>query len=169
MAFMSTTWRIFNFVVLLSVTTSALAEHPASFVISATAKGIAEIENSKLALEKSNSSDIKLFARLMVNDFAAANKELSVLAKNRNIPVLEDEELVNQAKTLALKLRDSDSFDAAYMNSQVKMHQSIIELFESESVSPEPNNEDFKAFANKMLPKLKDHLNTARKLAAAHN
>jgi putative membrane protein len=169
MAFMSATWRIFCLIVLLSVTTFALAEHPASFVSSATTKGIAEIENSKLALEKSNSSDIKLFARLMVSEFTAANKELSILAKNRHIPVLEDEELVSQAKTLVLKLRDNESFDAAYINNQIQMLQSTIEFFESESVSLEPNNDDFKGFANKMLNKLKGHLSTAQKLAVSHN
>ena len=167
MTFFPYIWRIVNFIILLSVASNALAEHPASFVNTATGKGIAEIETSKLALEKSGSSDIKLYARLIITDFTTANKELSALAKSRNIPVLEDEELLSQVKMIMLQIRDSESFDEAYINNQIKMQHSIIELFEAESGSPEPYNEEFKEFANKMLPKLKEHLKNAQRLAAS--
>lgn len=46
------------------------------FVESASASGIAEIEAGKLALQKSISPQVKVFAQKMIDDHTAANSEL---------------------------------------------------------------------------------------------
>lgn len=50
------------------------------FVEEASASGIAEIETSKLALQKSASVDVKTFAQEMINDHTNANRELASIA-----------------------------------------------------------------------------------------
>ncbi|WJN57338.1 DUF4142 domain-containing protein [Pseudomonas sp. SO81] len=140
---------------------SAEQVSPRNFVEEASAKGIAEIETGKLALEKGTTADVKEFAQSMVEDHTAANKELSALATKKQLEVSTDAELINQAKALILKLRGEASFDKAYMNNQVMAHKETIELFQKAS-----NAEDAEiaAFAKQTLPKLEHHLKMAEQI-----
>ncbi|TWC18532.1 MULTISPECIES: DUF4142 domain-containing protein [unclassified Pseudomonas] len=141
------------------------------FVDNAAAGGIAEIETSKLALQKSASADVKEFANKMIADHTKANQELMTLAKKHDIEVPDETTLVKKAKAKILDMRD-ESFDAAYANNQVKAHEETITLFkkEAETVTDDkkPGNTELKAFAQKMLPDLQHHLELAKKLQAAH-
>lgn len=151
----------------LSATTAVQANEmaisPRNFVEEASAKGIAEIETGKLALEKGVSAEVKEFAQSMVDDHTAANKELSALAAKKELEVSSDAELINQAKALILKLRGEGSFDKAYMNNQVMAHKQTIELFQMAS-----NAEDAEiaSFARQTLPKLEHHLQMAEQINA---
>jgi putative membrane protein len=141
------------------------------FVDHAAAGGIAEIETSKLALEKSSSADIKAFANMMITDHSKANDELAAIAKSNDIKVPDSTTLTNQAKEKILDLRD-ESFDAAYANNQVKAHEQTIELFKKEANTVTDDKTkggmELKGFAQKMLPELEKHLDMAKKLQAAH-
>lgn len=141
------------------------------FVDNAVAGGIAEIETSKLALEKSQSADIKAFANKMITDHTKANDKLKTLAQKHDIEVPDETTLVKQAKEKILDMRD-ESFDAAYANNQVKAHEETIALFkkEAETVTDDKQagNTELKAFAQEMLPDLQQHLDAAKKLQAAH-
>lgn len=149
----------------------AWAATSSDFVDNAAAGGIAEIETSKLALEKSASADVKEFANKMITDHTKANEELKALAKKHDIEVPDDTTLVKQAKEKILDMRE-ESFDAAYANNQVMAHKETIALFkkEAETVTDDktPGKTDLKAFAQKMLPALQHHLEMAEKLQAAH-
>src|SRR5690349_3203992 len=97
------------------------------FVEEASAKGIAEINDSKLALQKSSSAAVKAFAQKMIDDHTAANQELAAIAKRKNLDIADDAELMNKAKAFALKQREGESFDAAYAKGQVAAHEQTIE------------------------------------------
>ncbi|MHC8326588.1 DUF4142 domain-containing protein [Pseudomonas sp. LB1P83] len=150
---------------------TAFAATSNDFVDNAAAGGIAEVETSKLALEKSSSADIKAFANMMITDHTKANKELTALAKKNDIEVPDDTTLVKQAKEKILDMRD-ESFDAAYANNQVKAHEETIELFKKQANTVTDDKvkgaTDLKGFAQKMLPALEKHLDMAKKLQAAH-
>lgn len=136
---------------------------PEDFVEEASAKGIAEIEVGKLALEKATSQEVKDFAQSMVDDHTAANQKLGTLATQKELQVSDDAELINQAKALVLKLRGERSFDKAYMNNQVMAHQQTIELFQRASQS---EDNEIAAFAKETLPKLEHHLKMAEEINA---
>ncbi|RON51474.1 DUF305 domain-containing protein [Pseudomonas frederiksbergensis] len=150
---------------------TAFAATSNDFVDNAAAGGIAEVETSKLALEKSSSADIKSFAQMMVTDHTKANDELAALAKKHDIEVPDSTTLVKQAKAKILDLRD-ESFDAAYANNQVKAHEETIALFKKEADTvtddKKPGATELKGFAQKMLPALEKHLDAAKALQAAH-
>ncbi|WP_229837723.1 DUF4142 domain-containing protein [Cellvibrio zantedeschiae] len=138
---------------------------PAKFVDEASAGGVAEIETSKLALQKSTSPAVKTFAQEMINDHTAANKELSAIAAKKNLKVSTEAELANKAKALILKQRDGESFDEAYAKNQVKAHKDTIELFNKAAVSPDV---ELASFAVATLPKLEHHLHSAEALAKTY-
>ena len=150
---------------------TAFAATNSDFVDSAAAGGIAEIETSRLALEKSQSADIKAFANMMITDHSKANDELAAIAKKNDIEVPDTTTLVKQAKEKILDMRD-ESFDAAYANNQVKAHEETIELFKKEANTVTDDKvkgtTELKGFAQKMLPGLEKHLEMAKKLQAAH-
>ncbi|MGG7647113.1 putative membrane protein [Pseudomonas frederiksbergensis] len=150
---------------------TAFAATSNDFVDKAAAGGIAEVETSRLALEKSSSADIKAFANMMITDHSKANDELAALAKKHDIEVPDSTTIVKQAKEKILDLRD-ESFDAAYANNQVKAHEDTIELFKKEANTVTDDKTkgatDLKGFAQKMLPALEKHLQMAKKLQAAH-
>lgn len=135
------------------------------FVEEASAAGVAEIEAGKLALQKSTSSDVKSFAQKVIDDHAAANKELAAIAQKKNLKVSTEAELLSKAKALVLKQRDGESFDEAYAKNQVKAHENAIELFKKASVS---NDAELASFAVATLPKLEHHLHEAKTLVKTH-
>ncbi|NMZ81258.1 DUF4142 domain-containing protein [Pseudomonas mandelii] len=150
---------------------TAFAATSNDFVDNAAAGGIAEIETSRLALEKSSSADIKKFANMMITDHSKANDELAALAKKNDIEVPDETTLVKKAKEKILDMRD-ESFDAAYANNQVKAHEDTIKLFEKQANTVTDDKvkgaTDLKGFAQKMLPALEKHLEMAKELQAAH-
>lgn len=149
----------------------AFAATSNDFVDKAAAGGIAEIEASRLALEKSQSADIKKFANMMITEHGKANDKLATIAKKNDIEVPDNTTLVKQAKEKILDMRD-ESFDAAYANNQVKAHEEAIELFKKEANTVTDDKTkgevELKGFAQEMLPGLEKHLDMAKKLQAAH-
>ncbi|MBB3240026.1 putative membrane protein [Pseudomonas sp. Tn43] len=150
---------------------TAFAATSNDFVDDAAEGGIAEVETSKLALEKSSSADVKAFANMMVTDHSKANEELAALAKKHDIEMPDTTTVVKQAKEKILDLRD-ESFDRAYANNQVKAHEETIERFKKQANTVTDDETkgatDLTAFAKKMLPTLEKHLDMAKKLQAAH-
>lgn len=150
---------------------SAFAATDNDFVDNAAAGGIAEIETSRTALEKTQSADIKAFANQMITDHTKANEELKKIAQANDIEVPDDTTLVKQAKEKILEMRD-ESFDAAYANNQVMAHEETIKLFEKQANTVTDDKvkgaTELKAFAQKMLPDLKKHLAHAKELQAKH-
>ncbi|MEB0040844.1 MULTISPECIES: DUF4142 domain-containing protein [unclassified Pseudomonas] len=159
--------RVTGLALLLSMATvSAYAASPASFVDNASAKGMAEIQTSQLAMDKSQSDDIKSFAQMMITDHTDANQKLAAIATGLNLKTASDAEMMDKAKKMILQYRDG-SFDKAYAANQVKAHQQTIKLFQDEiktSQTPE-----LTAFAKETLPKLQDHLMMAKQLQAKYD
>jgi putative membrane protein len=143
---------------------SAFAQSPAEFIDDASAKGMADIEASRLAHQKSESKEIKDFTIIVINDRTTANQHLAKIARQLDLPVAPREEVVDKAKALMPQVHEGDSFDQAYAASQVKTTQEAIEQLEQEAQTTDIP--EIKAFAEETLPKLQNHLQMARALQA---
>jgi len=145
----------------------AVAAQGENFVDEASAKGLAEIETGKLALEKGTSEDVRVFAQKMIDDHTKANQELvEIVSQNEDLQLSDNATLMDRAKAMILSLRDGENFDKAYANNQVVAHEQTIELYQN--YIDEGENADLKAFAQATLPTLRQHLEHAKQLAAAH-
>lgn len=145
---------------------AAVAASPAEFVDEASAAGIAEIENSRMAIQKTTAVDINSYAVEVIKDYTDANRDLKGIAQKQGLKVAAEEDILSKAESMMLQVQEGASFDVAYAAHQVKTHEDAIALFKHQahqSTSPE-----LKAFAHKYLPKLEMHLEMAKKLAAAH-
>jgi putative membrane protein len=163
----SSIFRVTGFALLLGMACApAYAASPAVFVDHASAKSIAVIQTSQLALEKSQSEDVKSFAQLMIKDHTDANQKLVTVAKALKVPLARETELMDRAKNMILQYRGA-SFDNAYASNQVKAHEAIIQLFEDEiRTSQTPA---LTAFAKETLLTLQEHLKMAKQLQAKYN
>lgn len=151
--------------VIASTATSAFAVSPRAFVETASEKGLAEIENGKLALQKSQSEDVRRFAQMMIDDHQAANSELVEMSNQLRLPPSDEAAMMDRVKKLILEYREG-SFDKAYANNQVSAHEQTIELFQEQA--EDADTPPLQEYAKKYLPKLEAHLEAAKKLQAAH-
>lgn len=144
---------------------TAMADMDAGdFVEEATAKGIAEIEAGKLALETSQNSQVQKFAEMMIEDHTKANQKLRELAQQKNLEVADDATLMDQGKVMIMEMRDGDGFNSHYASNQVNAHEQTIELFET--AEKELTDAELREFAKDTLPKLREHLAEAKQLEA---
>ena len=145
----------------------ALAADGENFVDEASAKGMAEIETAKMALDKGTAEDVKTFAQKMIDDHTKANQKLAELAgQHEDLEMSDEAALMDKAKAMILKLRDGENFDEAYANNQVVAHEQTIELFREYAKNGE--NQELKSFAESTLPTLEQHLQHAKQLASKH-
>jgi putative membrane protein len=115
-------------------------------------------------MEKATDPKIKEFAKRMIEDHTKANEELKALASSKGVEVPDDPSLMQKGKTkLMLSTADGADFDRRYAESMgVTAHEDTIELFEKAAKSAQ--DPEIKAFAQKTLPKLQEHLKMAQEM-----
>lgn len=134
-----------------------------SFVEKATINNLAEVELARLALSKSKDAKIQEFAQQMIKDHTEATQKLSSLAKAKNIVV--PTELDEAHKEVADKLSklDGAEFDKEFSQQMKKDHDKAVTLF-SAATDDKSLDPEFKQFAEKLLPTLKQHQHSAHNL-----
>jgi putative membrane protein len=135
----------------------ALANNTADkgFVDKAASAGMAEVNLSKLAMDKGQSPEVKQFARKMVEDHTKANMELKQIAEKKNLklPATMDEQHQKVYDRLA-KL-DGTEFDHEYMRTMAMDHDDATKLFKDQSQNGQ--DPELKSFAMKTLPIIEKH------------
>jgi putative membrane protein len=163
---MATRIRNTGFATLLGLcASSAFAQSPAEFINDASAQGMADIEASRLAHQKSESKEIKDYTIVVINDRTTANQHLAKIAKQLDLPVAPREQVVDKAKALMPQVMEGANFDQAYAASQVKSTEEAIAQLQQEAQTTDVP--EIKAFAEETLPKLQNHLQMARALQAS--
>jgi putative membrane protein len=141
-----------------------LAHSDHEFVENALQAGLFEVEESQLALQRSQNTQIKGFAQQMIDDHTKAAQELSSLAESKGEKAVDKPSMGERAKIDMLKMH-KEAFDKNYAESQVNAHQDAVKLFRKEAT--EGKDADLKAFAAKTLPTLEHHLTMAQGLKDA--
>ncbi len=88
MSRMASFFRTTSVVVLMGLgANSAWAQSPAEFINDASAKGMADIETSRMAHGKAESREVKDYTIMVINDRTTANQHLAKIAKKLDLPV----------------------------------------------------------------------------------
>lgn len=156
-----------------SATAIEPAPAPVAIVDTRTATGYAaaaalgdmfEVESSKLALEKSNSPEIKQFAQMMIDGHGKTTAELNATLATAGVtlppPAALDER--HQAMLEELRGKTALEFDTAYLDQQTAAHGEALSLHQSYAQGGD--NVALKAFAAKTAPTVQTHLDMAKKL-----
>jgi putative membrane protein len=149
-----------------AVTASGQTRAPSTedFAKKVALSDLMEIESSQLALSRQPDADTKPFAEQMVKDHQETSKELKGLVESGKVKVVLPTSLdtEHQRKLDELKSKSGKEFDRAFDQMQLQAHQEAVPLFEQYAQAGD--NPDLKAWAFKTLPRLKEHLEMAKKL-----
>jgi putative membrane protein len=133
------------------------------FVEKAVESGRAEIEASKLALQKSDNKTVSEFAKRMVDDHTKASLDLKEIAQNTNIKIPIDLSSEHTDKLKKLVDLSGEQFDLAYIDMMKKEHDQDESLFVAASADKKLDAQ-LQDFARKTLPVIRDHLGHAKSL-----
>lgn len=142
---------------------SAAAEQ--AFVTQAAQGGQAEVQLGKLASEHGTHPDVKQFGDRLVRDHGQANQELAALAAQKGWTAPDKPAKKHQADEQRLSRLTGDAFDRAYMQHMVKDHEMDVRAFEQ--AARQVDDAELKAWIEKALPTLREHLDRARAIAAS--
>lgn len=145
-----------------AVSGGAVGAEDSSFAREACQTGTAEMEIGRLATLNTRNKELRKFARSLSEDHARAEEELATLFSRKAIA--PEAELASDFQSSLQRLAGlkGGEFDAAFKQQVISDHERAIELFSKQA--EEGSDADLKAFAQKRLPQLRAHLETARGL-----
>lgn len=122
---------------------------------------IAEIEASKLALEKSQNEKIRTFAQAMIDDHTQSLEALRTLAQSKGITLPTEPDIPHKTLVLALKVLSGSTFDSQYLaRVGVGDHERAEQLLEQ--TINETSDFDLKDYAKNAIVTVRQHLSAAR-------
>ena len=133
------------------------------FIEDAANSGMFEVQVSQLAASKATDPSVKSFAGMLVDHHTAANNELVKIANARKVelPAAPPRTLRKDIEKLGKK--NGAEFDREFVREVgIKAHEKDIKLFEK--AGKDVKDAELKAFVDKTLPQLREHLAAAQKL-----
>lgn len=131
-----------------------------TFIRAADQIDMAEVKLGKFAEEHAANDAVKKFGERMVRDHSLMNKELHEITSKKGIKLAEGLDQKHQELMDELSKLKGSEFDRAYTKDMVSGHEKVIEQFEIEAKNG--RDPDVKAWAEKWLPTLREHLTLAR-------
>lgn len=146
-----------------ATTTSAQSNASAKeFVEKAGTSGLAEVEMGELGVQKAKNSQVKAFAKHMVEDHKRANQDLLTAIKGKGMQVPSSRTDTHKAMMEKFQQQEAGkSFDRAYMAQMVEDHKAAVELFES-AADDDGLDINLRGYAKQTLPALREHLQQAQ-------
>src|SRR5258708_19560713 len=111
------------------------------------------------------SFQVKNLGQKLVRDHTAGNKELEQLVARKGVTLPTEIDAKHQKDLDALAKLNGAEFDKAYLHHAVVDHQKDIKKFQAEA--DKGADQDLKAFAQKQLPILQQHLDMAKSASDA--
>jgi putative membrane protein len=146
-------------------TTASFADQ--SFVSSVFESDVAEVQLGQLALQKSQSPDVKQLGQSMVANRTKLSEQLKPIADNLNIsqpkkPSKKDRQLIAKLETLS-----GPQFDQEYIKAVAKDNQEDVKNFQSEAQAAQDPN--LQLAAKQDAGVLAQHQQAVEKIAQTHN
>lgn len=131
----------------------------------------ADIKNGELALSRSSNEEVKGFAKTMVTDHTAVNKQAAELVARLGVKPEPNSVSTGLAESTD-KTRDEIStkkgaaFDKAYIANEVTYHQSVLETIDK-ALIPSAQNAELKNLLIKVRPAFVAHLEHAKQVQSS--
>ena len=145
--------------------TSQLDHKDSAFIKDAARGGEAEVQMGQMGVSKAQNQEVKQLAQRLEQDHTKANQELTQIAQKDgvNLPTTP----ARKEERVADRLQDKTGaeFDKAFAEHAIKDHVRDIEKFQKAlQTCKDP---ELKAFIEKNIPVLEQHLQMARTAGAA--
>jgi putative membrane protein len=136
------------------------------FIEQAAGSGMFEVQVSQLAASKATDANVKSYASMLVDHHTAANNELVKIANARGVELPAAPPRAMRKDVEKLGKKNGAEFDRDYVREVgIKAHEKDIKLFQG--ASKDVKDAELKAFVDKTLPQLREHLAAAQKLPQA--
>ena len=149
--------------------TVAEAEAPAAttaggFVTRAALSDLYEVESSRLALERSQSPQVKAYAQRMIDEHSRMSNELKAAIAQAGLQASPPIVLDSERSELmgALRAASPGDFDDRYIDQQIEAHENTLNLFRD--FGNNGDNDLLKQLATRGAPMIENHLQTVRAL-----
>jgi putative membrane protein len=142
-------------------TTKPVSKADEKFMESTARAGMAEVQISKLAVDKAKSDKAKTFAQHMVDDHTKANEELTQLAGQKNVTLPTEIDAEHQKELDKLTKLTGTDFDKEYLKAMRGDHEKVVASFKKASKTA--GDADLKQWVKKTLPTLEAHLDMVEK------
>jgi putative membrane protein len=140
------------------------SEKDFKFVTDAARGGMSEVQLGELAKQRGESQAVRTFGERMATDHKKANDELKDLAAKKGA-ILPTSMAHKETSTFErLQKATGKEFDKVYAADMVKDHKKDVKEFQKAAKDSE--DPDLKAFAQKTLPTLQEHLRMAQDMEA---
>lgn len=131
----------------------------------------AEVTQGKLAQKTAKSKDVMQFAKQMVTDHSASNKEVKDLnarmkVKEQTSAVRDQLEAAAKSSDSRLKGKKGTEFEKMYIDEQVTMHQTVLDTIDTQ-LAPNAKAEELKTLLTKMRSTVASHLDHAKQLQSS--
>lgn len=145
-----------------------LARGDRKFMQKAAESGMFEVQVAQLAATKATDANVKSFASMLVDHHTAANNELIQLANMKGVELPAGPPRSKRHDIEKLGKKSGSEFDKDFVRQVgVKAHEKDIKLFEH--ASKDVKDAQLKAFIDKTLPVLQQHLQAAQALPESGN
>jgi putative membrane protein len=141
---------------------AAFAQSPDDFIKDAVKGNIAEVKLGKLAQQRGSTEAVRSFGKMLADDHSKAASDAVSVAKEMNVnapqqPSAEGDKFYEKAMQM-----NGKAFDAAFASYMVDDHQKDIKEYTEQA--QDKKNTAVAAYAEKSLPVLKKHLETAQQI-----
>jgi putative membrane protein len=127
----------------------------AEFIQAAAQADQYEIQLSQLAADRALRQDVKDLAATLVREHTAASQQLMQLASAAGVTVAPTLTVQQNDRINNLRNNSGETFDDAFLDTQVEVHETAIATFERYLQTAGPG--ELRTFAEATLPKLRDH------------
>ncbi len=130
---------------------------------------VGEVAQAKVAQKKAKNARVKKFADMMVAHHTDADKKGVDTGKKAKINMTDSSvssNLESEAKGFMTTLDSTAAggdFDKAYIDAQVKEHQTVLDLID-QKLSPKAQNPDLKSYLSAVREKVAGHLKEAQEI-----
>ena len=141
-----------------------LSDADLKFVAVAAGSGMYEVEASRLALTRASDAQVRAYAQMLVNHHTANNNELIALVGTKGHRIAPGLPAPLQQKVQTLSGLQGAAFDREFVRmTGVQDHMAAVQAFQQGRGSVA--DADLRAYIDKTLPVLQQHLQQARDLA----
>jgi putative membrane protein len=145
-----------------SARTAASAKSDEAFLATAAQADMTIVHMGKMAQERAETPKLKDFANTLVQDHTNDYQELTELASKAGDGIPKAIDRQNNRTIATLDHYQGKTFDHAFVENQAAEHQRLVSAFKREA--EHGSNPDIKAYANKTLPTIEQHLHDVENL-----
>jgi putative membrane protein len=151
-------------------TGAATTMSDAEILSAVSASNGAEIASSKMAQQQGSNAKVKAFARQMITDHTAMQKQADQIVTKANITpqpgaIADSIDRATKAMATAMQGVRGAEFDRQYMDAQVASHTNTLAILRAASGMAQ--NAELKQMLTDAQPKVQAHLDQARQLQTA--